>query len=333
MSSIASAKIAQVGCGYWGKNLVRNFAQIGALVAICDEAPAVAARISAEFSVPAATWPEILDDPRINAVSLATPAEVHADMAIAALAAGKHVMVEKPLALNSCDAMRVVNAARVADKVVMVGHLLQYHPVFCHLRALVAEGFVGKLRYCYSNRMSLGKFRAEENVLWSFAPHDLSMLLALAAEEPDQVSCQGAAFVVPGLADWATLQMIFPSGLRGHVQVSWASAYKEQRLVIIGERGMLVFDDAEPDWAKKLIHYAHVIDRTGSVAVPIKADPQYIVVPHGEPLRQECLHFVTCVENGLVPRTDTDEALGVLRVLEKAESDLAESLRMARQST
>lgn len=319
-------KVAQVGCGYWGKNLVRNFAEIGALVAISDGDEPTAAKMSVDYGVPALDWSTILADATIDAVSLATPAAVHADMALQAIAAGKHVFVEKPLALNSADAERVVAAAEAAGRTLMVGHLLQYHPIFYHMRQMVADGAIGAIRYLFSNRMSLGKFRTEENVLWSFAPHDVSMILSLVGEEPVHVSAQGAAFVTPGIADWTTMQFVFPGGVRGHVQASWASPYKEQRLSVIGGEGMLVFDDAESEWARKLALYRHGIDRTGAAPAAVKAEPDYIEVPRGEPLKAECLHFIDAVAAGTAPRSDGAEGLRVLKILERGEAALAASL-------
>jgi len=320
-------RVAQIGCGYWGKNLVRNFSEIGALAAISDGHAPTAAKMSADYGVPALEWAAILADPTIHAVSLATPAEVHAAMAAEAIGAGKHIFVEKPLALNSADAAKLVAAADVAERTLMVGHLLQYHPTFLHMRKVVESGSIGAIDYLFSNRMSLGKFRTEENVLWSFAPHDVSMLLALTGEEPETISAQGAAFVTPGVADWVTMQFAFPGGARGHVQASWASPYKEQRLVVIGREAMLVFDDAEPEWTRKLALYRHRIDCSGPVPVPKKGEAEYVEVPRGEPLKAECLHFLDAIANGTAPRSDGREGLRVLKVLERGEAALRASLR------
>ncbi|UVO52849.1 Gfo/Idh/MocA family protein [Sphingomonas sp. SUN039] len=320
------AKIAQVGCGYWGKNLCRNFAELGLLGAVVDGDPETAAKMAATYGVPVLTFDEVLADPEIGGICLATPAPTHASLALRAIAAGKGVMIEKPLALTSDDGAAVVDAARQANVPLMVGHLLQYHPVFVALRELVRGGELGALRYVYSNRMSLGKFRIEENVLWSFAPHDISMLLALTDSPVATVAAQGAAIVTPGIADWCTVQLAFENGLRGHVQVSWLHPFKEHRLVVVGDRAMAVFDDSEPDWDRKLSLYDHGIDRTGSAPVPVKADARYVRVERGEPLRTECAHFGACVANGTTPQTDGVEALAVLRVLEQAEAQLARSL-------
>ena len=311
-------KIAQVGCGYWGKNLVRNFAQIGALGAIVDPYQPTAEKMSAEFEVPALSFDQVLADPDISGVAFATPAETHADGAVAALMAGKHVYVEKPLAITMADCRRMIGTAAAADRILMVGHLLQYHPIFVALRDLVAGGEIGRLTYVYSNRLSLGKFRIEEDVLWSFAPHDISMVLALANSPVSEVSAQGSAFVTPGIANVATCQLGFASGLKGHVFTSWSHPFKEQRLVAIGESGMAVFEDSRPEWNEKLAIYRHQIDRSGPVPVPRAAAAEYVAVPKGEPLRTECESFVEAIRTGKPPRTDGAEGLAVVEVLERA---------------
>lgn len=316
-------RIAQIGCGHWGKNLTRNFAQIGALGAVVDPHGPTAERMSAEFGVKAQTLDEVLADPAIQGVAFATPAETHAAGAIAALKAGKHVYVEKPLALTMADCRAMIHAADQAGRILMVGHLLQYHPIFAAMRDLVAAGEIGTLRYVYSNRLSLGKFRTEEDVLWSFAPHDISMLLALAGSPVSDVTAQGAAFVTPGIADMATVQIGFESGLRGHVFTSWCHPVKEQRLVAVGDAGMAVFDDTEPEWGQKLALYRHQIDTSGPVPVPHKADAEFVAVPKGEPLRTECEHFVAAIRDGRQPRTDGAEGLAVVEVLERASAAMA----------
>ncbi|WP_207789996.1 Gfo/Idh/MocA family protein [Sphingosinicella humi] len=314
--------IAQVGCGYWGRNLARNFAELGVLVGVVDGDPAVAERISAATAAPVRSLEEVLADPMIDGISLATPAVSHSSLALRAIAAGKHVFIEKPLALTPDDAERVVAAAAATDRVLMVGHLLRYHPIFLALQKLVESGALGRLRYIYSNRLSLGKFRTEEDVLWSFAPHDLSMVLALADAMPDRVSAQGASFVTDGIVDWCTCQLGFPSGLSGHIQVSWAHPFKEQRLVVVGDEAMAVFEDSEPEWGRRLALYRHRIDCNGPVPVPDKAEAEFVMVPRAEPLRSECEHFIMSIVSGVTPRTDGEEGLRVLKVLDRARRDL-----------
>jgi UDP-2-acetamido-3-amino-2,3-dideoxy-glucuronate N-acetyltransferase len=315
--------IAHVGCGYWGKNLARNFAELGALAAVVDGDPETAARISAATGARVATLDEVLADGTIDAISIATPAPTHFTVAMRAIEAGKHIFVEKPLALDLAEAERMIAAAEAADRRLMVGHLLQYHPIFCAMRGLVADGAIGALQYVYSNRMSLGKIRVEENVLWSFAPHDVSMILSLADAECEEVSAQGAAIVTAGIEDWALLQLRFANGLKGHIQTSWLHPFKEQRLVAIGAEGMLVFEDSAPAWEDKLKLYRHRIDRSGPVPVPEKADPEPIKVEKSEPLRNECRHFLDCVASGDTPLTDGQEGLAVLKILCSASDALA----------
>lgn len=319
---MSEIKVAQVGCGYWGKNLARNFAEIGALAAVVDGNPQTAAAMSAQHGAPAMTLDEVLADPAIDGVSFATPAETHAPLAARALAVGKHVYVEKPMALNAAECRAMIADAERAGRVLMVGHLLQYHPIFAALRDLVAAGGIGDLRYIYSNRLSLGKFRVEEDVLWSFAPHDVSMILALGGRKVTDVTAQGAAFVTPGIADMATCQIGFEGGLRAHVFASWSHPFKEQRLVAVGETGMVVFEDSQPEWERKLALYRHRIDTDGPAPVPTAAPAEYIAVPKGEPLKDECREFVAAIAEGRPPRTDGAEGLAVIDVLERASASM-----------
>lgn len=318
-----SVRIAQIGVGHWGKNLARNFAEIGVLAAVSDNHPETAGRVAAEHDVPARGLSEVIADPSIDAVAIATPAATHADVALQAIAAGKHVYVEKPLALLPEDAERMIAAADAAGRVLMVGHLLQYHPIFLALKQLVADGELGELRYIYSNRLSAGKLRTEEDVLWSFAPHDLSMILSLADEEPVTVSAASASWVTPGIDDWTIAHMRFPSGVAAHVHATWMHPFKEQRLVVAGSKATAVFEDSIADWNKRLAHYPTAIDRSGAAPVLKKSDARYIEVGNGEPLRAECQHFVDCITSGGTPRTDGNEGLRVLRTLARIDTALA----------
>ena len=306
--------VAVMGCGHWGKNLARNFAELGALKALVDPNPDTAAKHADMHGVASMASDEVLASD-VDGVVIAAPAELHADLALKAIAAGKHVYVEKPLALSVADGEKMRDAANDADRILMVGHLLQYHPVFVALRDRVRAGELGKLRYAYSNRLSTGKFRVEEDAFWSLAPHDVSMLLALFDEAPSEVRLSGLDFITPGIADESRLDMVFPSGGRAHVFASWLHPFKEQRLVVVGEDAMAVFDDVKP-WDEKLTFYRHVIDTSGPVPIPHKAEPEFIAVPQGEPLKSECQHFLDSIANGTQPFTDAEEALRVLRVLD-----------------
>ena len=318
----ASPRVAMVGCGYWGRNLVRNFAALGGLAAVSDHDPATADRHAAEFGVPAKAFAEALDDPSLDAIGLATPAEQHFAMAGAALDAGKHVFVEKPLALTAPEAEVLRRKASEAGRVLMVGHLLQYHPAFLRLKQLVLDGALGRLQYIYSNRLNLGKIRREENILWSFAPHDISMILGLVGEEPDSVLATGANYLHDRIADVTTTHLRFPGGVNAHIFVSWLHPFKEQKLVVVGERQMAVFDDGLP-WDSKLTLYPHQIEWREGKPEPQKAAAEPVPLEPDEPLKLECRHFLDCVAQGAPPRTDGAEAVRVLRVLQAAESSIA----------
>lgn len=324
-----TVRLAQVGCGYWGKNLARNFAQLGALHAVVDDNPATAAAMATEHGALAMTFASVLDDPNIEAVSLATPAPQHARMALAALNAGKHVFVEKPLALEVEDARQLVEAAKRSGQILMVGHLLQYHPIFKALLEIVKKGELGNIKYIYSNRLSFGKIRVEENVLWSFAPHDVSMVLALAGEMPQEVKAEGASFVTQGVADNAICHLNFPSGIAAHINVSWMHPFKEHRLVIVGEKATAVFEDSQPDWSKRLAIYRNHVDRAGAFPSAVKGPVEFIEVAPAEPLKEECGHFIDCIQTRNAPRTDGAEGLRVLNVLRQAEDSLVRSLNQA----
>jgi predicted dehydrogenase/acetyltransferase-like isoleucine patch superfamily enzyme len=318
---VSTRRVAVIGCGYWGKNLVRNFAQLGALAAICDADEATAARLSQQYRVPRVTLDAVWRDRAIDGVAIAAPAVQHAALARVAIEAGKHVFVEKPLALTVPEAEAVHELAERRDRRLMVGHLLQYHPAFIKLRELVREGALGRLQYLYSTRLNLGKVRREEDILWSFAPHDLSMILSLVGEEPAEVTAQGGFYLHDAIADVTTTHLRFPAGERAHVFVSWLHPFKEQKLVVIGDRAMAVFDDGR-DWDDKLLVYPHRIEWREALPVPHRADADRVQLEAGEPLNLECRHFLECIADGGRPRTDGQEGLRVLRVLARASAAL-----------
>ena len=314
---MSDVKVVVAGCGHWGKNHVRNYAELGALAGVIDPNPATAKAMAEAHGVKAVSFDEALADDGAQGIAICAPAELHADMTVRALAAGKHVFVEKPLALTLEDGARMCAAADAAGRTLMVGHILQYHPAFASLRDLVRGGGLGALRYAYSNRLSLGKFRTEENALWSFAPHDISMLLALFGEEPSDVSGSGAAFVTKGVKDYGRLDLTFSGGRHGHVFASWLHPFKEHKLTVVGETGMAVFEDSALERAEKLRLYRHAIDVSGPVPVPAKADWEPIPYPDTEPLKEECRHFLACCAGEALPLTDGKEAQAVLEVLIK----------------
>jgi UDP-2-acetamido-3-amino-2,3-dideoxy-glucuronate N-acetyltransferase len=315
--------VAVIGAGHWGKNLVRNFHSLGALDVICDANEEALKTFAEQYPgvETSVALSHVLRRPSVDAVVIATPAETHASIAREALLAGKHVFVEKPLALDVAEARDLTRLARDKGLVLMVGHLLQYHPAFLKTLAMARSGELGRIDYVYSNRLNLGMIRRQENSLWSFAPHDVSMVLSLIQEEPEEVLCQGGCYLHSKIADVTVSMLRFPSGAQAHFFVSWLHPFKEQKLVVVGDRGMLVFDDGQP-WESKLVLYPHAIRWEGAVPVPDKAEGQNIAVEPEEPLRQECLHFLECIRDGAVPRTDGHEGVRVLRVLKASQRSM-----------
>ena len=315
--------IAVIGSGYWGKNLVRNYHQLGALKLICDKNETVLSSFQGSYPglETCVALNDALNRENIQGIVIATPAETHYTLAREALLAGKHVYVEKPLVLNEKEGQDLIQLAEDKNLVLMVGHLLQYHPVFVRLKELAWSGELGRINYIYSHRLNLGKIRREENILWSFAPHDISMILSLAGEDPDTVMATGGNYLHKKIADVTTTHMEFPSGLRSHVFVSWLHPFKVQQLVVVGERKMAVFDDTQP-WPDKLLLYAHKIKWQNNVPIPSKVEPEKVNVPQAEPLRIECEHFLHCMANGCRPHTDGAEGLRVLRVLNASQHSL-----------
>jgi UDP-2-acetamido-3-amino-2,3-dideoxy-glucuronate N-acetyltransferase len=324
-------RLAVAGCGSWGRNIVRNFAALGVLDAIVDPDRAAAAMLAQQHSCTAADWRATLANPEITAVAIAAPAALHARLAHEALEAGKHVFVEKPLALQVPDAEALCQLAERNDRRLMVGHLLQYHPAFLRLKDLVREGLLGRLQYVYSNRLNLGKIRREEDILWSFAPHDISMILSLVGDDPERVEAIGARYLHRTIADVTTTHLSFPGGEQAHVFVSWLHPFKEQKLVVVGERGMAVFDDSE-DWPRKVLLYPHSVEWREALPVARKAEAEPVPLEPGEPLRLECQHFLDCIRTGATPRTDGREGLRVLRVLARATQSLVAPLSVAAPS-
>ncbi|MCB2106830.1 MAG: Gfo/Idh/MocA family oxidoreductase [Rhodobacteraceae bacterium] len=313
--------VAVIGCGQWGKNHIRNFARLGALRAVWDADTERAAALAKEFGVAAIPLDKIVADASISGVCVASPPITHFDVASACLKAGKHVFVEKPIALDVKDAVALEKLAKDAGRTLMVGHLLHYHPAFLTLLQMVRDGKLGKLQYLYSNRLNLGRIRQEENALWSFAPHDISMILALVGSTPSRVHAVGGRFLHKSIADVTTTELEFPGGEQAHIFVSWLHPFKEQKLVVIGDGGMAVFDDGQP-WDSKLLLYPHEIKWVGGAPSPAKAAAVKVDVAEAEPLGLECQHFLDCIANGTPPRTDGAEATRVLRVLTAAQTSM-----------
>ena len=309
--------IAVVGCGYWGKNLVRNFSELEVLSSICDPDTETANKYAGQYNVKNSSFIEIINDVSIKGVVLAVPAPLHASMAIEAMNKGKHVFVEKPLAMNLTEAELMITTAKKNGVKLMVGHLLQYHPIFKTIRKIVNADEIGKLNYIYSNRLSFGRIRTKEDIIWSFAPHDISMILSLAGQDPEFIITKSTSIIQKNIADTATIHMEFKSGLKSHISVSWLHPYKEHKLVVSGKSAMLVFDDTKP-WNEKLALYPYEVVSSKGIINLRKSDVKYLEVTEEEPLKNECQDFIDVVEKNIKPMTDGDEGLRVVKVLSAA---------------
>ena len=316
-----SLNVAVVGNGYWGKNLVRNFIDLGALRTVCDDSPFVEANVREGYPKLGfcRDYSEVLLDDNIHAVVLSTPAALHFDMAKRAIQAGKDVFVEKPLALSAAEGSELVELAAKNRRILMVGHILQFHPAVQKLKELIRAGSLGRLEYVYSNRLNIGKIRTEENILWSFAPHDISVMLGLLDEEPESVTCEGGYYLSNRVADVTLSQFAFASGVRAHIFVSWLHPFKEQRLIVVGSEKMAVFDDTASD---KLVLYSHRVEWKDRIPNAVRAEAEPVALEAAEPLRTECRHFLDCMVSRRSPITDGREGLRVLRVLNACQKSL-----------
>jgi len=315
-------KVACIGAGYWGKNLIRNFNDLKALSWVCDVDQDTRSRLATEYSTVqfTDTLDHVLADPEVAGVAISTPAETHGELVQLALQAGKDVFVEKPLCLSISEGEKLIGLASERRRVLMVGHLLWYHPAVLKLKELVEEGELGRIQYIYSNRLNLGKIRREENILWSFAPHDVSVILGLLGEMPDTIDAQGGNYLHNKIEDVTVSLLSFPSGVKAHIFVSWLHPFKEQKLIVVGDRKMAVFDDVERESKLKL--YPHVINWKNHLPVASRAEAEPVPFDPGEPLRAECLHFLECIRTRQTPRTDGQEGLRVLAVLQQCQQAL-----------
>ncbi|MCM3874292.1 MAG: Gfo/Idh/MocA family oxidoreductase [Pyrinomonadaceae bacterium] len=315
-------QLAVVGCGNWGKNLLRNFHRLGVLSHICDSNVGRLMLLAEQYPdvVTTTDYEAVLTNDHIKAVIISTPAEQHAWMAEAALLAGKDVFVEKPLALRYRDGEKLVRLAEQFNRILMVGHLLEYHPAILKLKQIIDRGELGKVQYIYSNRLNLGRVRREENILWSFAPHDIAVILRLIGELPMEVTSTGGAYLQPNIADVTVTNMLFDNGVRAHIFVSWLHPYKEHRLVVVGAKKMACFNDVAAE--NKLLLYDQGMDWIDGEFVPRQGGGTSIEFAPDEPLMLECQHFLECLETRRMPRTDGTSALQVLSVLQASHRSL-----------
>ena len=324
-------KIGLVGLGYWGPNLARNFDDLAHtdLTWLCDRDEERLTRFASRFPSARTTnrFEVLLEDERLDAVAIATPVVTHFDLARQALSAGKHVFVEKPLALSSSLGDQLVELAEERGVVLMPGHLLLYHPGVAKLKELVESGDLGRLLYVYGNRQNLGQIRRDENALWSLGAHDLSVILHLVGEEPSEAWARGESFLRPGVEDVVFCYLRFPSGVVAHMHLSWLDPHKTRRITVVGRDKMAVFDDMELE-RKVTVYdkgpeqtagtYGEWQTRTGDISSP--------KVPNHEPLRLECEHFARLVEGDGDPVAAARDGVAVVRVLERLQSSLEREL-------
>ena len=323
MPEYQGPEVAVLGAGYWGRNLVRNFYELGALSLVCDKHEGTRSEILKKYpgiSV-TANYMDVLNNDRIRAVAIASPAVMHHEHSMQALARGKDVFVEKPLALDFAQGKEISDTADRSGQILMVGHILEYHPAVKRLKEIIGSGGLGEVRYIYSNRLNLGKVRQEESILWSFAPHDISIISGLIGAELETVSASAGCFLQNDIADVTVTNLSFKGGIKSHIFVSWLHPYKEMKLVVIGDRKMAVFNDAVAEG--KLMIYDKGIDWEADRPVPRQNSETIVELDKKEPMREECKHFLECVQQRSTPLTGGPNALNVLRVLQACELSIA----------
>jgi predicted dehydrogenase len=323
-------RVGVVGLGYWGPNLARNFHVLAGseLIWCCDAS--AAARDRTASIVPGTRMTgrieDLLEDESLDAIALATPVPTHSELAVRVLEAGKHCFVEKPLAQSVADAERALAASRRSERTLMVGHLLEYHPAVRRLKELVDAGELGEIHYIYGNRLNLGKARADENALWSLGAHDISVLLHLIDEEPNELSARGECYLRPGVEDVVFCFLRFPSGVSAHLHLSWLDPHKERRFTVVGSQRMATFDDMAAEGKLTLYDkgfdedtrsYGEYITRSGDIFSPH--------IPNSEPLRLECEHFIASIGDRTPPVSDGHSGVRVVRVLEGLQQELERS--------
>ena len=319
-------QIALVGCGYWGKNLCRNFHALGALSSVVDttEKGQVTARSIALDAQITDSLEDVLRNYQIQGIALATPAETHAELAIQLMQAGKDILVEKPMALTLEDAEKMKEVAEETGRILMVGHLLEYHSAVLKLREMIDSGEIGEINYIYSNRLNFGKVRTEENALWSFAPHDVAVILRLMGKAPVEVSSTGGSYLTHGIADTTLSSLRFDDESRAHIFVSWLHPFKEQRLVVVGDEKMAIFNDVAP-YGEKLQLYPQNVEFDGTMPLLKKEDVEFVEHANTEPLREECAHFMECIQSRKQPLTNVQSGIDVLKVLHACQKSIEQN--------
>jgi len=313
-------KVGIVGAGYWGKNLIRVFNQLGVLKIVCDTNKKILKERKKEYPNICFTnrFSDILKDKEIKGVVIATPAVTHYKLTKETILAGKDVFVEKPLALKVKEGEELVKLAQDRKLILMVGHLLLYHPAIIELKKIIRRGELGEIRYIWSNRLNFGKLRYEENVLWSFAPHDISVIIDFLGM-PEKVKAVGKSYLQKNISDTTLSFLEFKKGKAAHIFGSWLNPFKEQKLTLIGSKKMVVFNGVE----NKLIIYCHKVKKQRDKNLKaIKANGKIIKFLKKEPLMEEAKHFLECIKKRKIPKTDGKEALNVLKILDASQRSL-----------
>ncbi|MEO0293047.1 MAG: Gfo/Idh/MocA family oxidoreductase [candidate division WOR-3 bacterium] len=322
-------KIGIIGVGNWGSNLVRNFVRILGIenVAICDSDRNKLSKITSEFigikSFLLAK--EIISKEEIDSIAIATPTETHYKIAKEALLKGKNVLVEKPIALQLEEAEELIEIAKKKGLILMVDHLLIYHPAISRIKEIIKNGELGKIYYLYSERLNLGVIRSKENVLWSLGPHDISIFLYLLEDFPSKIEAFGSIYLQEKqkIEDTVFLHLKFPSGANAHSHLSWLNPNKTRKLTIVGSKKMVVFDDME--LRNKLTIFDKGIEWTEKGGVGVRYGDIYIPsIPLYEPLNAVCEDFIDCIKNKKKPKSDGESGLRVLKILKEAQKSLEE---------
>ena len=326
-------RLAIVGLGYWGPNLLRNFDQLRdcEVMFSCDLNDANLRRIKEQYPYVQITndYNALVANPQIDAIVVATSAVTHYDLVKKALLHNKHVFVEKPLTMNFEHAVELVELASRVDRKLMVGHLMEYHPAIEKLKEIIQSGELGEIYYLYSQRVNLGKIRKDENALWSFAPHDLSIIMYLLDMEPESVSARGQAYLQEGIEDVAFVNLQFPNKIMAQIQLSWLDPHKIRKTTVVGSKKMAVFDDMEATEMLKI--YDKGVTSNGQFASFGEAlslrfgDISIPYIKMTEPLKLECQHFLNCIKNNQTPRSDGRDGLRVVKVLQAAQESLDKS--------
>jgi len=321
-----------IGIGYWGPNFVRILDELpdASLVRVCDKDPSRFDKIAkiyphVKFSK---DYREVLDDPKLDAVVVATSSDTHYEIGMNALSAGKHLLVEKPLAMSYDQGREMADLGNKQGLVLMVGHLLRYHGAYQALKGYLDDDSLGELRYIYCTRVNLGKVRREENALWSFAPHDISIVLYLVGRMPTSVVAVGQSYLREGVEDVGFLILEFSEKIVAHIHVSWLDPHKVRRTTVVGSEKMAVLDDTEVTEKVRIydkgVNYVPSYKDYGESLTIRVGDIWIPELSLTEPLKVECQHFLNCVREGTQPLTDGEDGLRVLKVLEAADRSLGE---------